>query len=318
MLKKEKKSKKLAQNNNVVYNNERTISRIDDSFAKYLLSLKGHEDLLLSLVNSVQRNKHLPQFKSVEVKNPFNLKESQLEQETIMDIKAVTSTNETILLEVQVKGSIVFFDRIVDYIMQNGKITEKVLLPNNKIKKEKLLLRNPKQVVSINLLGFELYDDLDKAHTTHMLHCCENGRISSEKLLIHMLDLTKGPETIEDEELKQWFNFFYNKNFEQEKDMIAQQSPIMKKAIDAYDSFVSSDDCMNYAEKHQLYKMYQEWEAQAREEKAQQRGIKQGEHNKAIETAKKLLHMGLSTEQISQATGLKEEEINLITNYFET
>ncbi len=306
-LKKVKKTaKNIAKNEKVVYNGKRTISRIDDSFAKYLLSLKGHEDLLLSVVNSVMRNKHLQEFKKVEVKNPFNLKESHLEQETIMDVKAVTDTNETIILEVQVKGSEIFIDRVVDYIMQNGKITEEILLPKNKIKKEKLLLRNPKQVVSINFLGFTLYKDFELAHTMHMIHCCETGKISSQKISLHMLDLTKDVETIEDEELKQWFNFFYSENFEQEKEMIAQQSPIMKKAVDVYDSFVSNDDCMSYAEKHQLYKMYQEWEKQAAMEKVA--------HEVKLETAKKLLNMRLTVEQVVQGTGLTKEEVTLINN----
>ena len=43
-------------------------------------------------------------------------------------------------------------------------------------------------------------------------------------------------------------------------------------------------------------------------------GISQGEHLKAIETAKNLLTMKLSVENISKATGLTIEEVNLIYN----
>ena len=43
-------------------------------------------------------------------------------------------------------------------------------------------------------------------------------------------------------------------------------------------------------------------------------GISQGEHQKAIETAKNLLAMKLSVENISKATGLSIEEVNLISN----
>ena len=43
-------------------------------------------------------------------------------------------------------------------------------------------------------------------------------------------------------------------------------------------------------------------------------GISQGEHQKAIETAKNLLAMKLSVENISKATGLSIEEVNLIYN----
>ena len=43
--------------------------------------------------------------------------------------------------------------------------------------------------------------------------------------------------------------------------------------------------------------------------KARNEGICQGAKEKAIETAKNLLSMNLSIENISKATGLSEEEI---------
>ena len=49
-------------------------------------------------------------------------------------------------------------------------------------------------------------------------------------------------------------------------------------------------------------------------EKGVIKGVSQGEHQKAIETAKNLLEMKLSVENISKATGLSIEEINLISN----
>ena len=39
------------------------------------------------------------------------------------------------------------------------------------------------------------------------------------------------------------------------------------------------------------------------------KGLSEGEAKKSLEIAKKMLVMGLSTEQIAQATGLSEEEI---------
>ena len=43
-------------------------------------------------------------------------------------------------------------------------------------------------------------------------------------------------------------------------------------------------------------------------------GISQGERKAKIETAKNLLTMGISIEQVAQGTGLSIEEINLISN----
>ena len=44
-------------------------------------------------------------------------------------------------------------------------------------------------------------------------------------------------------------------------------------------------------------------------EEAFEKGVSQGEHLKAIETAKNFLDMGISIEQIAQGTGLSIEEI---------
>ena len=45
------------------------------------------------------------------------------------------------------------------------------------------------------------------------------------------------------------------------------------------------------------------------EAKGKAEGLSEGEAKKSLEIAKKMLVMGLSTEQIAQATGLSEEEI---------
>ena len=41
-------------------------------------------------------------------------------------------------------------------------------------------------------------------------------------------------------------------------------------------------------------------------------GISQGSRQKALETAKNLLHFGLSVENIAQATGLSKAEVEVL------
>ena len=48
--------------------------------------------------------------------------------------------------------------------------------------------------------------------------------------------------------------------------------------------------------------------------KAKNEGIAQGAYEKAIETAKKFLAMGISIEQVAQGTGLSVEAINNLVN----
>ena len=44
-------------------------------------------------------------------------------------------------------------------------------------------------------------------------------------------------------------------------------------------------------------------------EEAFEKGVSQGEHLKAIETAKNFLQMGIPIEQVAQGTGLSVDEI---------
>ena len=49
--------------------------------------------------------------------------------------------------------------------------------------------------------------------------------------------------------------------------------------------------------------------------KGKAEGLSEGEAKKSLEIAKKMLVMGLSTEQIAQATGLSEEEVIKLNHY---
>ena len=47
-------------------------------------------------------------------------------------------------------------------------------------------------------------------------------------------------------------------------------------------------------------------------ETAREKGLVEGEHKKAIETAKNFLKMGLSIEQVASGTGLTVEELRVL------
>ena len=65
-------------------------------------------------------------------------------------------------------------------------------------------------------------------------------------------------------------------------------------------------DIAQYAETEEYSKMWTAHNDGKRE------GIEQGEHQKALKTARNLMTMGLSIEQIAQAAGLDVEEVQRI------
>ena len=66
-------------------------------------------------------------------------------------------------------------------------------------------------------------------------------------------------------------------------------------------------DIAQYAETKEYSKMWTAHNDGKRE--GLQEGREEGEHHKALETARNLLKMGLSIEQIAQATGLDIEQV---------
>ncbi len=290
-----------------------SISRMNDYFARYLLSKDGNEDILLSFINSVMRNKNQKEFASVSVKNTFNLKEHYTESETILDVKAVTDSGEVVIVEVQVKGNETFFDRVLEYVVRNAKNVEKELAEStvafSKEKKEKTASG---KILSINLLSFKMYKSTRLAHTVHKFHCCETLRESSQRISIHFLEIPKGLEGIHDKELQMWLKFFGSKDFDREKNMIANTNTTFKKAVDEYDKFVSNDDFVSEYEKRQVFLYGQRIMLEREFELGEEQGLKQGERNKAIEMVKKALVKGLDIKTISELTGLSESEIDSV------
>ena len=98
--------------------------------------------------------------------------------------------------------------------------------------------------------------------------------------------------------------------------MLAQGNPVMAKANKVMDIF--------YLDEQERKRYEAAWEYESdrlsmiseSERKGLERGLAEGEprgsRQKALETAKNLLHFGLSRENIAQATGLSPAEVEAL------
>ena len=98
--------------------------------------------------------------------------------------------------------------------------------------------------------------------------------------------------------------------------MLAQENPIMTKANTVMDIF--------YLDEQERKRYEAAWEYESdrlsmiseSERKGLERGLAEGEAHGSrqakLETAKNLLHIGLSRENIAQATGLSQAEIEAL------
>ena len=290
------------------------VYKLSDLFARYLLGKNGNEDLLTDLVNSTLREFNFEEVKDLEIIDPFNLSENIELKESIIDIKAKTKNNETVIIEFQLCGNIDFLKRIFYYISKN--VVNEV--------KEGENYNNVQKIISINLLDFNLkFGDKGKAHRCFKLIDTKDLNISLDLIQIHILEVKRFIEIIKNstkEELKNnrllsWMKFFTSDNLELIEEELKEENQIMSKVIEEYRKFTSDDKMMRaYAAREAFLvgqKMMLRREREDGFDEGKLEGIKEGMKKGKLEGLKE----GRIAEQISMAKSMKTKnlDINLIS-----
>ena len=170
-----------------------------------------------------------------------------------------------------------------------------------------------KKCIAINVLNssFKLSE---KIHSIYQIRETEEQTLLDELLEIHFLDLTKLQKD-NLTSLEKWL-MFIKTDSKEERTMLAQGNPVMAKANKVMDIF--------YLDEQERKRYEAAWEYESdrlsmiseSERKGLERGLAEGEargsRQKALETAKNLLHFGLSRENIAQATGLSPAEVEAL------
>ena len=285
-------------------NTKEYFNPLNDYFMRYMFAKEGHEHILLNLINSVRADYNQETFEELKVLNTFNLKETINDKQSIVDVRAITKSGETVLVEIQRVGNQSFVYRSL-YYWAKGYVSN---LRNN----EKY--NDLKQVIVINILDFNLLKDIDKEHSCYVIKELETNHILTNHLEMHFLELPKYLSSTSSltDELNAWFYFLTIKEkrekMEEIMKMLVKKNPIMKEVYDEYNKFVDTKDLFeNYAE---YEKNYFDILALSEERmKGREEGREEGEKNKAISIAKSLKKSGLDSKFISENTGLSIDEI---------
>lgn len=166
-----------------------------------------------------------------------------------------------------------------------------------------------KKCIAINVLNspFKLSG---KIHSIYQIRETEEQTLLDELLEIHFLDLTKLPkENLTS--LEKWL-MFIKTDSKEERTMLAQGNPMMTKASQVMDIF--------YLDEQERKRYEAAWEYESdrlsmiseSERKGLERGKSLGFRQAKLETAKNLLHFGLSVENIAQVTGLSKAEVEAL------
>lgn len=284
------------------------VYKLSDLFARYLLGKNGNEDLLTDLVNSTLREFNFEEVKDLEIIDPFNLSDNIELKESIIDIKAKTKNNETVIIEFQLCGNMDFLKRIFYYISKN--VVNEV--------KEGENYNNVQKIISINLLDFNLkFGDKGKAHRCFKLIDTKDLNISLDLIQIHILEVKRFIEIIKNstkEELKNnrllsWMKFFTSDNLELIEDELKEENQIMSKVIEEYRKFTSDDKMMRAYAAREAFLVGQKMMLRREREDGFDEGKLEGIKERNYSIAKTLKQMNMDNGSISKATGLTIDEI---------
>ena len=269
-----------------------------DFVFKNIFGSEKHPNILISFLNATLKPKDL--ITEVEIKNT-DLNKGYIEDKfSRLDVKATTSNNEIINIEIQLKNEYNMIQRSLYYW---SKLYEEQLEEGDRYDK---LCRT----VCINILDFK-YLKNDRFHNGYRLKEIETNEELTDLEEIHFIEIPKLKKINSEKDivdvLEGWVEFLRDPESEVVRKLEMTNKEIREAKDELYRLSMDEKERALYFIREKSIRDEISALANA-EEKGMERGIKKGERNKAIEIAKSLLDV-LDIETISIKTGLSIKEI---------
>ena len=280
--------------------------RVDIAFKK-IFGTEDNKDLLISLINSIVGEED--QVIDVTLLNPYNQKSFKQDKLSILDIKAEGNHGKKFNIEIQITDEADYDKRALYYWAK---------LYTDQLK-EKEDYGTLEKVIGIHILNFISILDSEKYHNAFHITEKETGLHYFKELELHTIELKKFKDTLGKEfedigskiknALDLWSAFLLRNDLISTSRLpkYLQDVPV-KKAIDVLNVMNFSDD------EREIYEGQLKWlriEANSLK-KAEEKGLEKGAKSKSLEIARALLKQDLAVHQISEATGLAEEEVTAL------
>ena len=299
----------------------RNINRMNDYFVRYLLGSVGNEDILENIVNAVLEDLGFETVHNLQIINPHNLPENINLKESVLDVKALTTDNRKVIIEIQLSGNIDFLKRIYYYISRN--IVSEV--------EEKEPYDIISEVISINFVDFNMdFGDAGKPHRCFKLIDTENPDIVLDMVQMHIVEVPRFIKVVNNADIEyikrnkilSWIEFFTAKDFDKVKEKLKEVNNIMPKVINKYERFISSEDEMQvynardaflYGQTIMLKREREEGIQEGIEKGIQEgieKGLQEGRREEQIAIARSFKNAGIDIKIISENTGLSIEEVS--------
>lgn len=268
------------------------VSLINDILFKIFFIGAGTEPFLIQFIETVLG---LPKGSIVDITihnsdlSPDNMKEKFF----IVDLLATTLSGEIFHIELQTQMHPYFIERI---LMYHAKLYSSQLKPGDPYSKIN-------KTITIVITNFIVDKDSSDYHNIYMIRN-KSGKAISQMQEIHVLELPKLQDVMTDEK-SAWLQLFKVRE-EAELEQIMKQFPSLKQAIVRL-KVLNADEKLREDVRNRNRALSLQ---RTVEENAEQRGIEKGK----IETARKLLSMGLSVAQVAEGTNLSIVDVEKLSN----
>ena len=274
--------------------------QIDFVFKK-IFGTEKNKPILINFLNAVI--KPITPIKDVEIKNNDIDKDFIEDKFSRLDVKATTSNNEHINIEIQVKNEYNMIQRTLYY--WSKMYSEQIQNRDNYSKLER--------TVCINILNFK-YLKNDKYHNAYRLKEITSNEELTDLQEIHFIELPKfneigNKEYVENVEkmdaLEKWLEFLVEpeSNTVRQLELINEEIKLAKSELYRLSMDSKEREQYNMREKAIYDRISALENAEAK-----------GKRESKLEVVKESLSQGLEISLISKITGLSEEEILKIKN----
>jgi predicted transposase/invertase (TIGR01784 family) len=306
--------------------NPQAQEKTEKTNTKPLLHLKN--DIVFKMIFGDEKNKHIlkafllavlslpeDEYDVLQVTESYNLRVDHPDEKLgILDVYIRTKAGKHIDLEIQVARTPFLKERIAGY---TGKMLGAQLPVGGEY-------TEMKKVIAIVILDYNLIEDSENFHNRYLLYDGETKSLFTDILEIHTLEMRKlqkdlGDMPEADEKTKQqtWWLKFIGTEKEEEIKVLATKVPEINDAYEILQK-LSEDESVRLRyesrekaiidEQARIYVATKEGEARGRAE-GEAKGRAEGKRENALETARRLLAMGLGVEIAAQGSGLTEEEV---------
>ena len=283
----------------------------NDYVFKRIFGKGGNEKILKNLLEAILRI----EIQKIEIKNPEIPKETIDEKLSILDIKAEINDNTIIDIELQVGNTTAIERRLVVY---NAKLIAGEIKVSEKYQKAKdtivICIINDNVVKRNAYLSLAMlkYEETEEIRYVNMEYEKEEEYLTDmvKYYIIELPKFKKKKPKVADL-LEKWLYVIGGDRKMMEE--CKKENEEIKEAVEQLTQMSADEYERELYEIRERSRLTYNTEMYEARRKGLEEGIEKGEKESKLKIAKKLLERKMSTQEIAEITGLKEEEIAEIT-----